>query len=776
MNTQKNYGRLDQFRLIAAFLVIAIHTSPLTTFSADADFFFTRVLARVAVPFFFMVTGHFTLSTLFTSDNTEHACPPHLQRASAGRAVKRCLLKLCLLYGTAILLYLPLGIYAGHYREVSIAEVMRMLIFDGTFYHLWYFPACILGVLIVSLLSHFCSLRIAMVISSLLYMTGLLGDSYFGLAAKIPFLNGAYEAMFHLFSYTRNGLFLAPLFLLLGILAGKLSSSSESRQEKRTGETESVALRHQRSKGLLSRPLPCAIFLSVSFGTMTAEAFLLHLFSLQRHDSMYIFLVPVMFFLYRLLLSLPGTTSQKGLRTAAMWIYILHPAFIVVVRGAAKPLHLTAVLVDNSLIHYLTVSLLSAAAGIFLALAREKLSKHFLGRFNPVSDSRLNNQSEPASDAPLAHRAWIELDMDALEHNVRFLQSRLPSGCKLMPAVKANAYGHGAVPIARELNRLGIDSFCVACVSEGVELRKAGVKGEILILGYTSPDQFPLLRRYRLTQTVLDYTYAKCLQQSGIRLHVHIAVDTGMHRLGIRCENTEQIAAIYEISNLVVDGIYTHLSACDSDGPESRSFTECQIAAFFEVIEVLKAQGCPCRGLHLLSSYGILNYPDTAADYVRPGIALYGLLSRDEDSHRIFDMPSLRPVLSLKAQVSSLRTLHSGESAGYGLSFTADRDMKLAVLSIGYADGLPRALSDGNGRVLIDGYSAPVIGRICMDQTLVDVSRIPKVAQGDTAILIGRSGMQEITAGELAKRCGTITNEILSRLGERLERTRKSSN
>lgn len=772
MNTQKSYGRLDRFRLIAAFLVIAIHTSPLTSFSANADFFFTRVLARIAVPFFFMVTGHFTLSALFTSDNTGHTCPLHLSNASAGRAVKRCLLKLCLFYGGAILLYLPLGIYAGHYRKVSIAEVLRMLIFDGTFYHLWYFPACILGVLIVSLLSCFCSLRIALIVSSFLYIAGLLGDSYFGLAAKVPFLNGAYEAMFRLFSYTRNGLFMAPLFLLLGIPAGKLSSSTESRQEKRTGETESVPLRQQSVKVLLSRPLPCAICLAVSFGAMTAEAFLLRLFSLQRHDSMYIFLVPVMFFLYRLLLTVPGTASQKGLRTAALWIYILHPAFIVVVRGVAKPLHLTAVLVDNSLIHYLAVVLLSAAAGIFLSLMREKLPKHFLGNLKSAADSQINLHSEPAPDAPLAHRAWIELDMDALEHNVRFLQSRLPSGCKLMPAVKANAYGHGAVPIARELNRLGIDSFCVACVSEGIELRKAGIKGEILILGYTSSDQFPQLRRYHLTQTVLDYTYAKCLQQSGVRLHVHIAVDTGMHRLGIRCEDTEQIAAIYGIKNLAVDGIYTHLSACDSDSPESRSFTECQIAAFFQVIEVLKAKGCPCRGLHLLSSYGILNYPDAAADYVRPGIALYGLLSRDEDCDRIFDMPSLRPVLSLKAQVSSLRILHSGESAGYGLSFTADHDMKLAVLSIGYADGLPRALSGGNGRVLINGYSAPVIGRICMDQTLVDVSRISKIDPGDTAVLIGRSGMQEITAGELAECCGTITNEILSRLGERLERTR----
>lgn len=745
MKTQKNYGWLDRFRLFAAFLVIAIHTSPLTSFSADADFFFTRILARVAVPFFFMVTGHFALSGLFLSDDTRHSCPPHLPKASSGRAVKRCLLKLCLLYAAAILLYLPLGIYAGHYRELSITEGLRMLLFDGTFYHLWYFPACILGILIVRLLSRFCSLGTATAISALLYVTGLLGDSYFGLAAKVPFLHAAYEAMFRLFSYTRNGLFLAPLFLLLGVWAGKLSFLTKTRL--------------------------CAVFLAVSFGAMTAEAFLLRFFELQRHDSMYIFLVPVMFFLYRLLLSLPAVTSQKKFRSAAMWIYILHPAFIVVVRGAAKLLHLTAVLVDNSLLHYLTVSLLSAAAGISLTLLLEKTGRLAAGRgllHRPRQESNLKTaRGCPMTDIPPAHRAWLELDMDALACNVRFLQSRLPAGCRLMPAVKANAYGHGAVPIARELNRLGIDSFCVACASEGIQLRKAGIKGEILILGYTSPQQFPLLRRYRLTQTVLDYAYAECLEKSGIRLHVHIAVDTGMHRLGIRCEDTEQMIAVYKMKHLVVDGIYTHLSASDSDDPESRSFTECQIDTFFRVTDLLKAKNCPCRGLHLLSSYGILNYPDAAADYVRPGIALYGVLSRGEE------LPEIRPVLSLKAKVSSLRTLYGGESAGYGFSFTADHDLKLAVLSIGYADGLPRALSDGKGRVLINGYSAPIVGRVCMDQTLVDVSRIPTIAQGDTAVLIGSSGIQEITAGELADHCGTITNEILSRLGGRLERVQK---
>lgn len=733
MKTQKYYGWLDRFRLIAAFLVIAIHTSPLASFNGAADFFFTRVLARVAVPFFFMVTGHFTL-----------------YRSSW----KRSLTKMCLLYGLSVLLYLPLGIYAGHYRELSFTEVLKMLLFDGTFYHLWYFPACILGILLISLLRRFFSLKCVTVISAFLYVVGLFGDSYFGLAEKVPVLHTIYESMFQIFSYTRNGLFLAPLFLVLGVWAGKLLTFPVSR------------LRSVSAAGTA---------LALSFAAMTAEAFLLRHFELQRHDSMYLFLVPTVFFLYLLLSALPEVPSRKDLRTAAMWIYILHPAFIVVVRGLAKALHLTALLVDNSLLHYLAVALLSVGAGVIFAWLSGKISKARSGKAS-LDDSKA---AQAAFSAAPPHRAWIELDLHALEHNVLFLQSLLPEGCRLMPAVKANAYGHGAVPIAAELNRLGIRSFCVACASEGIELRNAGINGEILILGYTPPEQLPLLQQYHLSQTILDFAYAESLSRSGVRLHVHIAVDTGMHRLGIRCEDIEQIAAVYAFRNLAVDGIYTHLSACDSDSPESRNFTECQIAAFVQATETLKARGCPCRGLHLLSSYGIFNYPEAAGDYVRPGIALYGLLSSDRDSRRILSgkdesaAPSpLRPVLSLKARVASLRTLHEGEAAGYGLAFIADREMKLAVLSIGYADGLPRALSDGNGRVLINGYSAPILGRICMDQTLADISEIPekKVAPGDTAVLIGRSGSLEITAGELADRCGTITNEILSRLGERLER------
>lgn len=784
MHTKDNCGWLDKFRLIAALLVVAIHTSPLGAFSPEGDFFFTRVLARIAVPFFFMVTGQFVVGKFIDEDDlplspeglSDTGTVEHTKENGAGQNNPwGYLKKILFLYAAAIVLYLPVGIYAGHYKGLTPLSALRMLLFDGTFYHLWYFPACLLGVLTVYLMSRFLRLRGILAVSGVLYAMGLLGDSYFGLAQKLPVVEGAYEFFFQICSYTRNGLFFAPLFLTLGAWCAKASR-----------------------RGL---PVHLTAFL-VSFLLMTAEAFTLRSISWQRHDSMYLLLVPVMIFLYRTLLCLSQLSGKprKRFRSASLWIYLLHPAFIIVVRGIAKVLHLTPLLVDNSLVHYLAVSLLSTAAGFgmtflpvgkvlafFRHTSRSRQTRH---RTDSSETARPNTAihfsettrlkchlsgklSSPRHTPSPAGRAWIELDTSALAQNVEYLHSLLPEGCRLMPAVKANAYGHGSDLIAGELNRLGVDAFCVACLSEGISLREANIKGEILILGYTPPEDFPLLARYRLTQTVIDYAYAGQLSEAGIMIHVHIGIDTGMHRIGIRCENIEEILAVFEIKNLIIDGMFTHLCTCDSPLPEDKAFTESQIQAFYHVADILEEQGIPCPRLHLQSSYGLLNYPGLPADYVRAGIALYGVASTVED--RLFFRENLIPVLSLKARVASVRTLYAGDSVGYGLAFTAKKDMDIAVLSIGYADGLPRELSCGIGSVLIHGRKAPIIGRICMDQTLVDISGIPQTCTGDTAVLIGVSGEEEITAEELAFQCGTITNELLSRLGGRLERIILSS-
>ena len=365
-------------------------------------------------------------------------------------------------------------------------------------------------------------------------------------------------------------------------------------------------------------------------------------------------------------------------------------------------------------------------------------------------------------------RAWIELDRASLRHNVRTLQALLPEGCVLMPAVKANAYGHGADLIAPALNELGVTHFCVASATEGEALRACGVTGEILVLGYTDPGQFPLLRRWHLTQTVLDAAYAQVLNAWGEPLDVQLKLDTGMHRLGERCEHLEALSRVFGYQNLHITGAFTHLCVSDSTAPPERAFTLAQGRAFYAAIAQLRARGCPCPKVHLLASYGLLHYPELGGDYARVGIALYGALSsRRDEEHCAVD---LRPVLSLKARVALVRDLAPGEGAGYGLQFIPARPAKLAVIAIGYADGLPRSLGRGVGAVLLNGRAAPIVGRICMDQTLVDVTDLPPVHPGEEAVLIGASGSLSLRASALAEQAGTITNELLSRLGARLER------
>lgn len=355
-------------------------------------------------------------------------------------------------------------------------------------------------------------------------------------------------------------------------------------------------------------------------------------------------------------------------------------------------------------------------------------------------------------------RAWREIDLDALAYNARILQGRLAPGCRLMAVVKADAYGHGAVPVARHLEQEGIDAFAVACLEEGIILRKAGVKGTILVLGYTPPQAVPELCRWQLTQTVADEEHGRALNVECLTLPVHLALDTGMHRLGVPAEDTAALARLYTMENLNITGVFSHLCVSDSCAPGDEDYTLAQLSRFFASVDWLRKNGYDPGAVHIQASGGILNLPPQPCDYARAGIALYGVAEGDDP----------RPVLALRARVACVRTLAAGEQAGYGLDFRAERDTRLAVLTIGYADGLPRSLAQNGGRVLLHGQLCPMVGRMCMDQLFVDVTDVPRVSPRDIATLIGQDSGLELRVEELAQQCSTIPNELLSRLGSRL--------
>ena len=359
--------------------------------------------------------------------------------------------------------------------------------------------------------------------------------------------------------------------------------------------------------------------------------------------------------------------------------------------------------------------------------------------------------------------------MSNLEYNTKALQAIMPSGCEMMAIVKANAYGHGAIEISKGLYKIGVRTFGVATLEEGISLRRQGIRGDILVLGYTDVARIHQLLRYRLIQTVIDYDYALQLNAYSKKpLRVHIKIDTGMHRIGINVAELDKITELFHLNKLKVCGIFTHLCACDSNLEGDIQFTKEQIKAFYDLLQALEQKNITLPKVHIQSSYGLLNYPELNCDYARIGIALYGTLSTWNDKTK--QHPNLFPVLSLKTRVVLIREIAEGETVSYGRTFTAKRCSKLAVLPIGYADGLPRTLSCEIGKVLLHGQQVPMVGRICMDQLLIDITDVPNVKLGDIVTLIGQDGVDEITAAEVATNSGSITNELLSRLGNRLER------
>lgn len=331
MSQKRQYGGLDWFRIISAILVITIHTSPLLSFGELPDFILTRIIARVAVPFFLMVSGFFIL--------------PSIPEGKDLSRLYRQLGRLGLLYLISAVLYVPIMWYSGYFGEdFSIVGLLKDILINGTFYHLWYLPAAIFGLFLVGLLLRFCKDWVVLLISGGLYVLGLLGDSYYGFTTGVSWLKQLYEGMFRISEYTRNGLFFVPLFLIMGYYLGK--------QEERRSRLSTFQI---------------VLGLSISGVLMLGEGLLLHYLGWQRHDSMYILLPFVMIFLF-IGMCRWEITGGKRLGKIAMLVYIIHPAMIVAVRLAGKVTKLTKWVVDQSLIHFILVTIGSFAAAYVLTI------------------------------------------------------------------------------------------------------------------------------------------------------------------------------------------------------------------------------------------------------------------------------------------------------------------------------------------------------------------------------------------------------------------------
>lgn len=376
---------------------------------------------------------------------------------------------------------------------------------------------------------------------------------------------------------------------------------------------------------------------------------------------------------------------------------------------------------------------------------------------------------------PIKKRAWIEIDLDKVAHNVNEMRRILPVTTKIMGIVKDNAYGHGDVEITKELVRQGVDFFGLSTIEEAIRLRNAGINEKLLLLGYTPLEYMNEIIEYNLLQTVVSLEYAirlnKLARQRNIIVPVHIKIDTGMARIGIRYveneKNIDEVVAIFQLSNLKVDGIFSHFAVSDDLDDHTLVYTENQIILFDQLLEQVKLAGYNVGITHLQNTYGILNYADLKYDYVRPGLLHLGLTS--DSSTQVRYPLDLHPILSLKTQITRIKTIKQGSSVSYGCNYIAKEDTKVATLSIGYGDGLARALSNKHANVIISDVRCEIIGNICMDQIMVDVTGV-ECNVDDEVIVIGSSKTQTIEIDELARCTNTINNDVLCQLNTRLER------
>lgn len=374
-------------------------------------------------------------------------------------------------------------------------------------------------------------------------------------------------------------------------------------------------------------------------------------------------------------------------------------------------------------------------------------------------------------------RTWVEIDLEKVRHNTQEVQKRIGK-TKIMAVVKANAYGHGDVPIAKLLQEeMQIDFFAVSSIDEAVHLRENGITQKILVLGYTPIEHLHYLHELQITQCLLSLAYAQKVSayamENNIVIEGHVKVDTGMGRLGIPCldeqYHIQEVEAVYALPGLMVSGIFSHFSVSDSlDKEDDVTYTTHQITLFEKVLQDLEKAGIAYGVTHIQNSYGCLNYYALPYTYARPGIILLGNTSNDED--RLIKDIDLRPSLSWKANISMVKQVKKGSNIGYGRNFIPEKDSVIATASVGYADGLNRNASHKHAQVLVHGTRCPIVGNICMDQCLIDVTGVANVQEGDVVTLVGEDQQECIKIDELSRLANTINNESFCLLSKRVPR------
>ncbi len=366
----------------------------------------------------------------------------------------------------------------------------------------------------------------------------------------------------------------------------------------------------------------------------------------------------------------------------------------------------------------------------------------------------------------IRRRTWAEIDLSAVEQNYRSVRDAVARGTKVCCVVKADAYGHGAVILARRYEAMGADYLAVSNPEEALELRKGGLRLPILVLGYSPAECASILARYDISQCVYSYAYGEALAEyaraAGVRVKIHVKLDTGMGRIGFRKEELEQAAEICRLDELIPEGIFTHFAVAD-ESEDGDAYTEEQIKRFTDGIDYLEERGIHFALRHCANSAAIFDHPSCHFDMVRAGIVLYGFAP----SEKVRNLPRLMPVMTLRSVISHMKEMNPTESVSYGRTFRVTKPTRVATLPIGYADGISRRL--GNGRYSLkigDGY-APILGRICMDQLMVDVTEL-SCSVGDTVTLFGRD--PNCSADVMARVNETISYEVTCDVAKRVPR------